>query len=69
MKLPANGRTKNYATEVLGLLPRGREANAPVVAMRMTPGREVFWIRILISFHFAWFLSVLAFLCVGPSWI
>src|SRR6266699_1730443 len=42
---------------------------ATTVAMRMTPGRENFWIRILIAFILCWFLCVgfflLVFLCVG----
>src|SRR5437773_10712592 len=36
---------------------------ATTVAMRMTPGRENFWIRILIAFILFGFLSVLGFMC------
>src|SRR5438045_699100 len=37
---------------------------ATTVAMRMTPGRENFWIRILIAFILFSFLLCLVFLCV-----
>src|SRR5438552_7380697 len=36
---------------------------ATTVAKRMTPGRENFWIRILIAFIWFGFLSVLGFMC------
>ena len=37
---------------------------ATTVAMRMTPGRENFWMRSLIAFILCGFLSVLGFICV-----
>src|SRR5947199_8241938 len=41
---------------------------ATTVAMRMTPGRENFWIRIVIAFILFGFL-LCWFSCIGPSWI
>src|SRR6266699_3846269 len=41
---------------------------ATTVAMRMTPGRENFWIRIVIAFILFGFL-LFWFSCIGPSWI
>jgi hypothetical protein len=41
---------------------------ATTVAMRMTPGRENFWIRIIIAFILFGFL-LFGFLCIDPSWI
>src|SRR5438270_1722623 len=41
---------------------------ATTVAMRMTPGRENFWIRFVIAFILLGFLCV-CFLWIDPSWI
>src|SRR5438552_13293688 len=42
---------------------------ATTVAMRMTPGRKNFWIRIVIASILFGFLLCWVFLCIDPSWI